>query len=199
MTARYLPEETMQSLRKVFGEVDEDGSGLLSLDELQEALRRVGAVMSSDDVRSVFAFVDLDASGHIDCTEFAAAAMSVRIGECTAEIRRAFEELDSDQSGSIEVAEFVDVCLKHNMGERDEIQALVEGALVDAVSSLRAPAMWLLHSTAIGPYIWKLSRLLGLTLLGSPCAGGLGCGEGYNLGQLCEWWRVESVQPLAWT
>lgn len=130
----------MQSLRKVFVEVDADGSGLLSLEELQEALRRVGAVMSTDDVRSVFDFVDLDSSGQIDYTEFAAASMAMQLGQRTAEIRRAFEEIDSDKSGSIEVREFVEVCVQHNMGKRDEIQALVEGALVDAVSSQRPAA-----------------------------------------------------------
>ena len=59
VTSRHMGEEHLKELRAVFESMDEDGSGGLSLDELREGLRRVGAHMSEEEVQRTFEFVSI--------------------------------------------------------------------------------------------------------------------------------------------
>ena len=74
----------MKLLRKLFHEIDTDGSGCLSLDELVDTLQ-------SDEIQSVMAMLDLEVS---DAVSF-------------------FELLDVDGSGSVEIDAFVMGCLRY--------------------------------------------------------------------------------------
>ena len=66
-----IRESEIESLRRVFDEVDADGSGHVDQDELHEAMRRAGKKISRRQCRALFNEADQDGDGTIDFKEFA--------------------------------------------------------------------------------------------------------------------------------
>ena len=62
--------QQVQDLRKLFIEADVDGSGMLSVEELYAALKKLGAEVQIDDIVSLMAQIDVDRDGELDIDEF---------------------------------------------------------------------------------------------------------------------------------
>lgn len=62
--------EQVQDLRKMFLEADVDGSGMLSVEEMYAALKKLGAEVSIDDIVSLMSHIDVDRDGELDIDEF---------------------------------------------------------------------------------------------------------------------------------
>lgn len=94
----------IEELRKTFEELDTDGSGTLSLDEVQ---RLVGAQGGAEQA---FDALDLGGAKEVTYTEFIAAMVSAQERfQDDEHIRAAFEELDKDGSGTISLDEVIGV------------------------------------------------------------------------------------------
>ena len=65
-----LSEEEIAKIKRSFLELDEDGSGEISVQELQSILKDPKLRMSEDDVKTLMADFDLDGNGTIDICEF---------------------------------------------------------------------------------------------------------------------------------
>ncbi|KAI3424476.1 hypothetical protein D9Q98_010026 [Chlorella vulgaris] len=61
--------DQLQELQDVFSLFDADGSGQLSADELQRALKILGVSMSTAEVELLIKEVDADGDGEISCDE----------------------------------------------------------------------------------------------------------------------------------
>lgn len=59
-----------QSLKRVFDDIDEDGSGEISVRELGEAFKRLGQSVSQRELKALLSCVDKDKNGFVDFTEF---------------------------------------------------------------------------------------------------------------------------------
>eukprot|EP00286_Rhodomonas_abbreviata_P027081 CAMPEP_0181301634 /NCGR_PEP_ID=MMETSP1101-20121128/7529_1 /TAXON_ID=46948 /ORGANISM="Rhodomonas abbreviata, Strain Caron Lab Isolate" /LENGTH=504 /DNA_ID=CAMNT_0023406953 /DNA_START=51 /DNA_END=1565 /DNA_ORIENTATION=- len=59
-------------LRKAFDYFDRDGSGVITPAQLQEALRKLGARCSDDEITNIMKLLDTNMDGHIDFGEFSA-------------------------------------------------------------------------------------------------------------------------------
>mgnify|MGYP002480181079 CR=1 FL=1 len=63
-------DETLKTLRECFNSLDEDGSGTIGTDELEEPLVALGLVDSWQQVMKIVEQVDDDKSGYIEFGEF---------------------------------------------------------------------------------------------------------------------------------
>eukprot|EP01043_Picozoa_sp_COSAG02_P002582 COSAG02_NODE_60_length_43475_cov_59.494582_10_plen_3160_part_00 len=131
------------ALRKIWSQVDADGSGDLDREEVAEVLKLMSsesaAEIGPDDVDRVMAEIDDDGGGSIEFAEFAEwyerQEMSARHEDAEL-IKRMFEEADVDGGGSLDRQEVGKLLLRMNPAlaaeaERmeNETQALAEDAL----------------------------------------------------------------------
>jgi len=105
--ARQLDHAHLKDIHKVFREMDTDGNGVLSVEEVTTALRKLngdtGAQMDLKDVEELFKKLDADGSKTIDYTEFCAAGLGQKTSSQDDVIWAAFKTFDLDNSGWISV------------------------------------------------------------------------------------------------
>ena len=68
--AAHLNEKEVENLKKQFLALDEDGSGLVTIEELKGIFKDPRLKMSEEDVEVLLGEFDLDGSGAVDLTEF---------------------------------------------------------------------------------------------------------------------------------
>ena len=68
--ARIKANRRKGNLRAVFNSIDEDGSGLLDLDEFTVAYRKIDDSLSDEQIEKLFKNADSDGSGELDYDEF---------------------------------------------------------------------------------------------------------------------------------
>lgn len=66
-----VTEAELKQLRKLFAEIDEDGSGLLDRGEVYQLAEKLGATLSTAELDAAMAEMDEDGSGEVDFDEFA--------------------------------------------------------------------------------------------------------------------------------
>ena len=114
-----LSEEEIAKIKRSFLELDEDGSGEISVQELQSILKDPKLRMSEEDVKGLMEDFDLDGNGTIDICEFLI-LMSNRKNRnlihraivIRTQIRKMFKKLDQDGNGYITRKEFKTVMRK---------------------------------------------------------------------------------------
>lgn len=117
-----LSNEHMERLREQFDLMDTDGNGVITKDELLEAVKQVPPAGVTDLeawVQSTFDELDTDGSGELEFTEWQAAALRSVVGVSEEAIRAAFQMLDSDNTGSISIPNLVRV-IQHSPDELQE-------------------------------------------------------------------------------
>ncbi|KAG1660138.1 hypothetical protein FOA52_003798 [Chlamydomonas sp. UWO 241] len=128
--ARFLPEEEVIGLLRLFKEMDTDGDGVLSVAELRQALALKGFPIPQDQARALLASIDIDCDGVIDYEEFLAATVHqqrLNNDEC---MLKAFQHFDRDGSGFITQEE-----LKEAMAEVARRHSSVGGGVSDENSA----------------------------------------------------------------
>ena len=70
MTEMHGKDENIAELRAQFLEADTDGSGFLSVEELWNAIRSMGADVELDDIIDLMCELDVDRNGELDVDEF---------------------------------------------------------------------------------------------------------------------------------
>lgn len=123
--AHKATTEEVQKLREVFHNIDKDHDGTITMQELNQALRKN---YGENDVNELFKNVDVDESGSIDYTEFLAATLEAHGSMEEERIREAFQIFDRSNSGYITKAD-----LRKILG-KDADPCYVEGLIneVDA-------------------------------------------------------------------
>lgn len=89
-------------LKKIFMELDKNGDGSISFEELQNGL---GDRENADELMEVLRAADTDNSGEINYTEFLAATMSAQTFLREEYLKTAFQMFDTDNSGTIDRSE----------------------------------------------------------------------------------------------
>jgi len=92
----------IQDLKKIFMELDVDGSGSITLDELQRGL---GERENAQELLQVLQAADTDGNGVINYTEFIAATLSAQTFMKKEYLKTAFNMFDKDGSGKIDSSE----------------------------------------------------------------------------------------------
>lgn len=101
--ARQLDHKHLGDIHKVFREMDTDGNGVLSMEEVRKGISAFGDPEAEKNIQALFANLDMDGSKTIDYTEFCAAGLGEKTCQQDDVIWAAFKTFDIDNSGYITV------------------------------------------------------------------------------------------------
>ncbi|CAD8132757.1 unnamed protein product [Paramecium octaurelia] len=102
--ASQLNEQEITDLGKLFKQLDKNGDGVLTIDELREGLTGV-TDSQQKDLANIIKSIDTDGNGTINYTEFLAATMEKSLYMKEEKLYQAFKMLDLDGSGKIDKQE----------------------------------------------------------------------------------------------
>jgi len=127
IATQLLSKAEKEQLAKVFKEIDVNGDGKLSMEEVLDGYDKFfGKAMEKEDIIKMFKSVDTDNSGFIDYTEFVIASMNEKQLLSNDKLQAAFKMFDKDGSGTISGEEIKEVLgYGKNMGE-DQINAIIK-------------------------------------------------------------------------
>jgi len=108
--AGQLDESQIKNLRSVFLQLDDNGDGLLSVQEMREGLTKAGLKDIPPDLQQIMEQVDSDGSGVIDYTEFLAATLDKKAYIQEDVCWSAFRVFDRNGDGKISIGE-LEACL----------------------------------------------------------------------------------------
>ncbi|GLJ50920.1 hypothetical protein SUGI_1084340 [Cryptomeria japonica] len=128
--AERLSEEEIKGLKEMFKNMDTDGSGTITYEELRTGLARQGSKISEAEVRQLMDAADVDGNGTIDYLEFISATMHMNRMEREDHLYGAFQYFDKDNSGYITKDELEQALKKYGMGDEGTIKDII--AEVDA-------------------------------------------------------------------
>jgi calcium-dependent protein kinase len=107
-----------KELRKVFKEMDKNGDGKLSKEELLDYYQKYYEKEAADaEVKKIMQEVDSDNSGFVDYSEFIKATLDYRKIANTQFLRRAFDLFDNNANGSISASELKKILAGGNICE----------------------------------------------------------------------------------
>jgi len=107
--AQQLSDEETVELQEIFRDLDTNGDGVLSPEEVRLGLERVFGVDVPHTVEDILRTVDSDGSGCLDYTEFVAATMDRRLSSKRELCLAAFRAFDLDGNGRISQEELLGV------------------------------------------------------------------------------------------
>jgi len=102
--ARQLDHKHLKDIHQVFRDMDSDGNGVLSSEEIARGLTKLsGSAVDAEKMKQIFKRMDVDGSNSIDYTEFCAAGLDQKTTSQDDVIWAAFKTFDLDNSGYITI------------------------------------------------------------------------------------------------
>jgi len=134
--ARQLSHGSLPDLYRVFCNMDTNGDGVLSIDEVREGFAAIFSEGPSGrvDYDALFEKLDVDGSGQVDYTEFCAAGIGVHIKEQDESLRAAFRLFDINDDDMISPEEIRQVLTSTDLGQSWS-PALVDRAVAELLES----------------------------------------------------------------
>ncbi|KAK9797807.1 hypothetical protein WJX73_009571 [Symbiochloris irregularis] len=106
VVANHLSKAEVDSLHDLFDEMDKDGNGAISIDELREGLTTVmGSEADPDAAVNIMAALDVSGDGEIDYMEFLAAVCDHQRMLADHTLAGIFAHMDKDGNGRISASE----------------------------------------------------------------------------------------------
>lgn len=129
IATQLLSAQETKELREVFREIDKNGDGKLSREELmQEYLKTMGIEEAKAEVDRIMEKVDSDGSGFIDYTEFLKASLDMKKVLNIQNLEMTFSMFDTDNSGKISATE-----IKKLLGNGSDIDEEVWREIIQEV------------------------------------------------------------------
>jgi calcium-dependent protein kinase len=124
IVTQLVNNSEIEELKKIFQELDRNGDGRLSKDEVQSGCLHYFHKIDLDP-KTIIEKCDLDGNGYIDYSEFLAAALNWQKTCSLARLLQAFKAFDQDNNGKISKDELVAI-LKSSGMSKDELDEIVE-------------------------------------------------------------------------
>nr|KJB58044.1 hypothetical protein B456_009G191500 [Gossypium raimondii] len=124
-------EEEKKGLQQMFNNIDTDGSGTITLEELRDGLARLGSKLTEPEIKQLMDAADVDKSGTIDYIEFVTATMNRHRLDREDNIRKAFNFFDKDSNGFITRDELRQAMTQYGMGDEATIDEVIEDVDTD--------------------------------------------------------------------
>ncbi|KAJ6405963.1 hypothetical protein OIU84_013852 [Salix udensis] len=129
--AESLSEEEIKGLKQMFKNMDTDGNGTITYDELKTGLSRLGSKLTEVEIQQLMDAADVDNSGTIDYVEFITATMHRHRLEKEEHLYKAFQYFDKDGSGFITRDELRQAMAQYGMGDEATIDEVIEDVDTD--------------------------------------------------------------------
>ncbi|KAJ6684704.1 SERINE/THREONINE-PROTEIN KINASE [Salix purpurea] len=129
--AESLSEEEIKGLKQMFKNMDTDGNGTITYDELKTGLSRLGSKLTEVEIQQLMDAADVDNSGTIDYVEFITATMHRHRLEKEEHLYKAFQYFDNDGSGFITRDELRQAMAQYGMGDEATIDEVIEDVDTD--------------------------------------------------------------------
>ncbi|KAI9201295.1 hypothetical protein LWI28_021220 [Acer negundo] len=129
--AENLSEEEIKGLKQMFNNMDTDGSGTITYEELKNGLSRLGSKLTEAEIKQLMDAADVDQNGSIDYTEFITATMHRHKLEKEEHLYKAFQYFDIDNSGFITREELRQAMTQYGMGDEATIDEIIEDVDTD--------------------------------------------------------------------
>lgn len=101
----YLNSNQTKSVNAFFCAADTDGNGVISMDELYTALKKVDENITKKDAQNILSSVDINNDGYITYEELLNTRISRKLQSSESRLKKVFQLLDYDKSGKISVVE----------------------------------------------------------------------------------------------
>ncbi|KAJ3670453.1 hypothetical protein LUZ60_010777 [Juncus effusus] len=118
-------EEEIKGLKQMFNNIDTDGSGSITYEELKAGLAKLGSKLTENEVQQLMEAADVDGNGSIDYVEFITATMHRHKLERDEHLYKAFMYFDKDNSGYITRDELRAALIQHEMGDPSAIEDII--------------------------------------------------------------------------
>lgn len=106
--ATHFADEEIQNLKSLFIQMDVNGTGQLSIEEIAAGIETAGQIQGIDDMEDLVRMCDLDGSGYIDYADFLEAALEKKRFIQKDVSVAAFKVLDKEGKGKVTRTEICD-------------------------------------------------------------------------------------------
>ncbi|KAD0637535.1 hypothetical protein R6Q59_012364 [Mikania micrantha] len=123
--------EEIKGLKQMFNNIDTDGSGSITYDELKTGLLKLGSKLSEAEIQQLMEAADVDKNGTIDYIEFITATMHRHKLDREENLYKAFQHFDKDDSGFITRDELKHSMTQYGMGNEETINEVLDDVDTD--------------------------------------------------------------------
>ncbi|KAI3730323.1 hypothetical protein L1987_61492 [Smallanthus sonchifolius] len=125
------PTEEMNGLKQMFNNMDTDGSGFITYEELKTGLSKLGSRLAESEIQQLLEAADVDKNGTIDYIEFITATMHRHKLDREENLYKAFQFFDKDNSGFITRDELKQSMTQYGMGDEATINEVLDDVDTD--------------------------------------------------------------------
>ncbi|XP_057794903.1 calcium-dependent protein kinase 29 [Salvia miltiorrhiza] len=129
--AESMSEEDIKGLKQMFDNIDTDGSGTITYEELRTGLTKLGSKLNEAELQQLMEAADVDKNGTIDYVEFITATMHRHRLEKEENLYKAFKYFDKDDSGFITRDELRQAMTQYGMGDEATIDEVLDDVDTD--------------------------------------------------------------------
>merc|ERR1719461_2220836 len=102
---KYLSSHQEAAVKKTFQTIDLNGDGLISEDELFQALHAIDSSLTRQDAKSIMLTVDANSNGVLEYDELLSSRINRKLISKEERMRKVFKCLDVDGSGTLTAVE----------------------------------------------------------------------------------------------
>ncbi|CAH1429991.1 unnamed protein product [Lactuca virosa] len=130
--ADIIPPDEQEGLKAMFHNIDTDEDKVITREELEKSLVRVGSNLGSEEIKIIAEAADADRNGLIDYNEFITAMMNFRRTYKEEHLLKAFQKFDKDDNNRISKDELKSMLEEYKMGDADTINDIISEIHVNA-------------------------------------------------------------------
>lgn len=123
--------EEIKGLKQMFNNMDTDGSGSITYEELKTGLTKLGSRLAEAEIQQLMEAADVDKNGTIDYIEFVTATMHRHKLDREENVYKAFQFFDKDNSGFITRDELKHSMTQYGMGDEATIDEILDDVDTD--------------------------------------------------------------------
>jgi Ca2+-binding EF-hand superfamily protein len=117
-----IEENDMKKIRSLFQEIDENGDGFLSYEEINDVMQKSN---KKDFPKKIFEALDSQKTGMVSYEDFITALMDKKQLKIKKNIKKCFDAIDENKNGNVSLNELMKVtCVSASSEEKKEFKKL---------------------------------------------------------------------------